>query len=91
MVLQFQVKIISKKLLNQLVLLASTSVQPDRILLLDTYFLVIIFHGSTIAAWRDAGYANDPKHENFRMLLQAPKDDAQVIILNLVKKKLTLT
>ena len=32
----------------------------------------------TIAAWRKQGYHNQPDHENFRQLLQAPVDDAQV-------------
>lgn len=34
----------------------------------------------TIAAWRKQGYQNMPDHENFRQLLQAPVDDAQVCI-----------
>jgi len=62
------------------VLLASTSVSPDKMLLLDTFFRVVVFHGETIAAWRDAGYASDPKYENLKYLLQAPKDDAQAIL-----------
>ena len=32
----------------------------------------------TIDAWQKAGYHNLPDHENFRQLLQAPVDDAQV-------------
>lgn len=63
------------------VLLASTSIKPDCILLLDTFFRVIVWHGETIAAWRKAGYHEDPKHEAFKYLLQAPKDDAKVIQL----------
>jgi len=62
------------------VLLASTSVQPDKILVLDTFFRLVIHYGETIAAWRKAGYAEDPKHENFRQLLQAPKDDAAALM-----------
>jgi len=62
------------------VLLASTSVQPDKILLLDTFFRIVIHHGEQIANWRKAGYADDPKHENFRQLLQAPKDDANALM-----------
>ena len=34
----------------------------------------------TIAQWKKQGYHNDPQHENFRQLLQAPKDDAQEIL-----------
>jgi hypothetical protein len=37
-------------------LLDSVSIQPDRILLLDTFFHILIFHGDTIAQWRKAGY-----------------------------------
>ncbi|XP_046848297.1 protein transport protein Sec23A-like [Xenia sp. Carnegie-2017] len=62
------------------VLLDSGSIQGDRILLLDTFFQLLIYHGETIAQWKKLGYQNDPQHENFRQLLQAPKDDAQEIL-----------
>lgn len=62
------------------VLLDVASVAPDRILLLDTFFYVIVFCGSRIAQWRDAGYHTDGKHKNLSMLLQAPKDDAAAIL-----------
>ncbi|GIY89429.1 hypothetical protein CEXT_680912 [Caerostris extrusa] len=62
------------------VLLDTSSIQPDRILLMDTFFHIVIFHGETIAQWRKAGYQNSPEHENFRQLLQAPVDDAQEIL-----------
>jgi protein transport protein SEC23 len=64
----------------QPVLLDVTSIAPDRILLLDTFFQVIVFHGETISAWRKQGYHEDPEHENFRSLLQAPKEDAAVLL-----------
>jgi hypothetical protein len=50
----------------------------DRILLLDSFFHILIWHGETVAAWRNAGYQNDPSHENFRKLLEAPVVDAKV-------------
>eukprot|EP00939_MAST-03C_sp_MAST-3C-sp1_P003211 g3211.t1 len=53
------------------------SVKNDNILLLDTFFQVVVHHGTTIASWRDQGYHKKPDHENFRQLLQAPIDDAQ--------------
>lgn len=62
------------------VLLSASSIAPDRILLLDTFFHIVIFRGETIAAWVKAGYQSDPKHENFRKLLQAPKDDADSLM-----------
>lgn len=62
------------------VLLDVTSIKPDRILLLDTFFYTIVFCGETVSAWRRAGYHEDGKHTNFKMLLQAPKDDAAAVL-----------
>ncbi|XP_050292661.1 protein transport protein SEC23 [Quercus robur] len=61
-------------------LLDVASIAADRILLLDSYFSVVIFHGMQIAQWRNAGYHNQPEHMAFAQLLQAPGDDAQMII-----------
>ena len=61
-------------------LLDVNSVAVDRVLLLDTFFYVILFHGDTIAQWRKAGYQNAPEHENFRSLLAAPREDAEDIL-----------
>jgi protein transport protein SEC23 len=62
------------------VLLSATSVAPNRILLLDTFFAVVVFSGDTVAQWRKDKYHEDPKYANFAQLLQAPKDDAQLIL-----------
>uniref|UniRef100_A0A8B9H8T3 Protein transport protein SEC23 n=1 Tax=Astyanax mexicanus TaxID=7994 RepID=A0A8B9H8T3_ASTMX len=62
------------------VLLDSSSILPDHILLMDTFFQLVIYHGETIAQWRKAGYQEMPEYENFRQLLQAPVDDAQEIL-----------
>jgi protein transport protein SEC23 len=64
----------------QAVLLSATSIVENHILLLDTFFHVVIFHGSEIARWKREGYAEDPAQEHFRQLLQAPKDDATLIL-----------
>ncbi|KAJ7101814.1 hypothetical protein O6H91_Y578000 [Diphasiastrum complanatum] len=61
-------------------LLDVAAIAADRILLLDAYFSVVIFHGMTIAQWRTAGYQNQPEYQAFAQLLQAPRDDAQAII-----------
>ena len=50
-------------------MLDASSVRPDVILLLDTFFYVIVFHGETIAAWRDQRYQDD-EHVHFRMPLE---------------------
>ncbi|GMJ11839.1 hypothetical protein like AT2G21630 [Hibiscus trionum] len=61
-------------------LLDVSAVAADRILLLDSYFTVVVFHGSTIAQWRKAGYHNQPEHQDFAQLLQTPRNDADAII-----------
>ncbi|OAY51240.1 protein transport protein SEC23 [Manihot esculenta] len=66
--------------LPQPALLDVASIAADRILLLDSYFSLVIFHGMTIAQWRNMGYQNQPEHQAFAQLLQAPQDDAQMII-----------
>lgn len=63
---------------GQPVLLDSTSIQPTHILLLDTFFHILIFHGETIAEWRKAGYQEQEGYENFATLLEQPKEDARV-------------
>lgn len=62
------------------VLLDSSSIRADTILLLDTFFYVVVFHGETIARWREEGYQDHPEHQPFRKLLHAPKDDAQMLM-----------
>mmetsp|Transcript_22037 Transcript_22037/g.67657 ORF Transcript_22037/g.67657 Transcript_22037/m.67657 type:complete len:777 (-) Transcript_22037:16-2346(-) len=64
----------------QPVLLDAASVRPDCILLLDTFFHVVVFHGETVAAWRAQGYQDQEEHVNFRSLLAAPQADAQLIM-----------
>jgi protein transport protein SEC23 len=54
------------------VLLDSVSIKPDVILLLDTFFHVLIWHGEQVAAWRKAGYQNQADFSNFADLLAAP-------------------
>ncbi|KNC55535.1 copii coat protein [Thecamonas trahens ATCC 50062] len=62
------------------VLLDAASILPDRILLLDTFFFVLIFAGETIAAWKKEGYQELPEYESFKTLLQTPRDDALLIL-----------
>jgi len=61
-------------------LLDVASIAVDRILVLDAYFSVVVFHGTTIAQWRKAEYHLQPEHAAFAQLLAAPKGDAEVII-----------
>ena len=66
----------------QPVLLDSVSIKPDVILLLDTFFHILIFHGETIAQWRKAGYQDQEGYENFKELLEAPVADAQDLLVD---------
>ncbi|KAF8118389.1 hypothetical protein N665_0005s0152 [Sinapis alba] len=56
------------------------SIAADRILLLDAYFTLVIFHGATIAQWRKAGYHHQPEHQALVHLLQSPRDYSDIII-----------
>ncbi|CAN6632645.1 protein transport protein Sec23p [Trichomonascus vanleenenianus] len=62
------------------VLLDSLSVTPDCVLLLDTFFHILIYHGETVAAWRKAGYQDQEDYENFRELLEQPRRDATELL-----------
>lgn len=73
------------------VLLDSTSIQPDAILLLDTFFHILIFSGETVAAWRKEGYQDNPEYANFKELLEKPKEDAKVGMAYLPRSTLFLT
>lgn len=64
----------------QAVMLDASSVRPDCILLLDTFFYVIVFHGATISQWRDAGYHHQEEHVAFKNLLELPSADATAIM-----------
>jgi protein transport protein SEC23 len=66
----------------QPVLLDSVSIKPDVILLLDTFFHILIFHGETVAQWRKAGYQEQEGYENFAELLEAPAADAQDLLMD---------
>ncbi len=62
------------------VILDSSSIHQDAILLLDSFFHIVIFHGEHIAQWRNAGYADKPEFANFKALLEAPVLDAGQIL-----------
>ncbi|KAF5186568.1 transport protein SEC23 [Thalictrum thalictroides] len=62
------------------VLLDVSSISPDVILLFDSYFYVVIHYGSRIVQWKKLGYENDPNHESFRKLLEAPDLDAEQLL-----------
>lgn len=64
------------------VLLDSVSIKSDVVLLLDTFFHILIWHGSTIAEWCKARYQDQEGYENLKALLEAPQADAQDLLVD---------
>lgn len=62
------------------VLLDTQSLLKNCVLLLDTFFTVLVWYGAEIAAWRNAGYHEQPEYENLKYLIEAPKFEAGVMI-----------
>eukprot|EP01029_Cantina_marsupialis_P008172 TRINITY_DN1944_c1_g1_i1.p1 TRINITY_DN1944_c1_g1~~TRINITY_DN1944_c1_g1_i1.p1 ORF type:complete len:786 (+),score=174.34 TRINITY_DN1944_c1_g1_i1:55-2412(+) len=62
------------------VALDSQSIGTERVLLLDTYFRVVIFHGKTTAAWRDCGYHLEEDYSTLADQLTKPQEDAQTLM-----------
>jgi hypothetical protein len=71
----------------QPVLLDSVSIKYDVILLLDTFFHILIFHGELVAQWRKQGYQDQEGYDNFKELLETPVADAQVIASLILGKR----
>ena len=59
--------------------LDATSVLPDRILLLDTFFCILVHNGTTIAQWRREGYQDKKEYAGFRQMLENPPRDAKAM------------
>lgn len=64
------------------VLLDSVSIKDDRVLLLDTFFHILIFHGRTVAQWRKAGYQEQEEYADFKKLLNDPKIEAGELLVD---------
>merc|ERR1712107_879444 len=62
------------------VLLDASSLKPNILLLLDSFFHIVIWRGENMQAWCDAGYQEQEEYGNFRQLLSAPLEDAQQIL-----------
>jgi len=62
------------------VILDVSSCAPNRILVLDTFFHVVIWYGDTIAKWQADGIHLKPEYDYFAQLLKAPKNDAQQLM-----------
>ena len=54
------------------VLLDINSMKNDVILLLDTFFYILIWHGDTIIMWKEQEYHLKEGYESFKQMLEAP-------------------
>ena len=45
---------------------AAAACRPDCILVLDTWFMLVVHYGKTIVEWRKAGYHLQPEQDAFR-------------------------
>lgn len=63
------------------VLLDIVSMKNNVILLLDSYFHVVIWRGEMIGKWIKLKYHEHEDYEHFRVLLKMPEDDAQIIVM----------
>lgn len=64
------------------VLLDSVSLIKNGILLLDTFFHILIYHGQQVAEWRKLGYHEMEGYEHFKEFLEAPKKEALEILMD---------
>ena len=64
------------------VLLDATSVCADRVLALDTFFVVLVHFGATICQWRQEGYHHKEEYAGFKHMLLAPPSDAKSMASN---------
>eukprot|EP01068_Selenidium_serpulae_P008806 Selendium_serpulae@DN5080_c0_g1_i3.p2 len=62
------------------VLLDVQSLKPDVILLLDSFFHVVVWHGDNIHQWQMQKFHESAGHENFKRLLESPNEDAKAIL-----------
>ena len=62
------------------VLLDTSNLNKQCVLLLDTFFRVLIWHGTDIAQWRNAGYHEKPEYANLKAIIEEPQQEAQALL-----------
>ena len=56
------------------------SMVQDRVLFLDAFFFICVWHGADVCSWREKGLQYDPEYENIKTMIEAPQDYAQELI-----------
>jgi protein transport protein SEC23 len=62
------------------VFLDLSSLKSDCVLLLDTFFHVVVWHGIDVVKWREEGYQDQEGYENIKEMLEEPQEYAQNIL-----------
>ncbi|VDP78713.1 unnamed protein product [Echinostoma caproni] len=62
------------------VLLDTSSLQPERVLLMDSFFHILIYEGDTIAKWKKAGYLDMPEYAHIKQILDKPRLEAEELL-----------
>ncbi|EAX95350.1 Sec23/Sec24 trunk domain containing protein [Trichomonas vaginalis G3] len=62
------------------VFLDMNSLKKDTILLLDTFFRVLVWYGENVASWRNQGLDKNPDYENVKWMLETPLQEAKALI-----------
>jgi protein transport protein SEC23 len=55
------------------------SLKPDIVLLVDTYFHILIWQGSKVHGWKLQNYHLNPEYEHLGYLFKQPQEDAEII------------
>ena len=58
------------------------SMKDDVILLMDSYFHIVVWRGSSIVNWVKDGYHEQPDYENLKSILASPDSDIGVLWLH---------
>lgn len=62
------------------VFLEIENMKSDNVLLLDSFFNIIIWHGEEVCKWRDKELHLQEEYENIKIMLESPQDYAQQLI-----------
>ena len=54
------------------------SMRDNVILLMDSYFHIVVWRGSTIVRWVEEGYHEQPDFVNLKAILEMPAEDIKV-------------
>jgi protein transport protein SEC23 len=60
--------------------LSAQSIVPESILLMDSFFFVVVFYGHKVSQWKREGYAEKPEHAEFKRVITQPVIDAKALM-----------